>query len=97
MQVHFWGSPRKRGRPPKWQGKRAAELVEAVQRIKAERQKGVTDAIRILQMRQPDVWGSPGRGEKTNVTSLMARYYEALARIDVQKPNEIESKYEKSR
>ncbi|HZR76997.1 hypothetical protein [Bradyrhizobium sp.] len=84
MKIHFLGNPRKRGRPPKWQGKRAAELVQAVERIKAERQKGVADAVRILQIRQPDVWGSPGRGEKKNVASLVARYYEASAKIRAQ-------------
>jgi hypothetical protein len=84
MQILFFDSSRKRGRPPKWQGERAAELVQAVERIKAERQKGVADAVRILQIRQPDVWGSPGRGEQKNVASLVARYYEASAKIRAQ-------------
>lgn len=89
MKVHFWGNPRKRGRPPKWQGERAAELVQAVEGIKAERQKGVTDAIRILQMRQPDVWGTPSRGGKKTTASLVARYYEALGQVGAQPSTEI--------
>jgi len=94
MQVHYWGGgrPRKRGRPPKWRGGRAAELVQAVERIKAERQKGVTDTIRILQMRQPEVWGNPSRGGKKAVASLMARYYEALAQSRVQQSSDIEDR-----
>jgi hypothetical protein len=92
FQIHYWGGPRKRGRPPKWQGERAAELVQAVERIKAERQKGVTDAIRILKKRQPDVWGNPSRGGKKALASLVARYYEALAQVRVQQSNEIEDR-----
>lgn len=78
MQIHYWASPRKRGRPPKWKGKRSAQLVEAVKRILAERKKGVSDAVRILQKRQPDVWGGPSGRGNLNTASLVARYYEAI-------------------
>lgn len=78
MRVCYFDPTPRRGRPRKWEAGRETELVNAVDRIKAERRKGVADAIRVLQVRESDVWGFADRTDaKKRTASLQARYYEA--------------------
>lgn len=67
-------SARKRGRPKKWKGVDGVLLVKSVQRINAERKKGVADAVRIARNRKPE-WS------RYNSDTLESRYYEALELI----------------
>jgi hypothetical protein len=63
--------------------------VEAVNRLKAERQKGVADAIRVLQKRHPDIWGSGnGRDFDKRTATLQTRYYEMLRQLSPQDANQ---------
>lgn len=66
-------APRKRGRPPRWiKGDDAVNLVEVVELILSERNKGIRDAVRQAKKRYPEAW--PG----TTANSLVSRYYEAV-------------------
>jgi hypothetical protein len=80
MQILF--HRRQRGRPAKWKSARGTELVEVVNRVKAERRKGVADAIRVLMKRHPGKWGSGNASDvKKTAASLQSRYYEVLRQL----------------
>jgi hypothetical protein len=71
MQILF--HRRQRGRPAKWKSARGTELVEAVNRVKAERRKGVAHSGK---------WGSGNASDvKKTAASLQSRYYEALRQL----------------
>lgn len=63
------GSPPKRGPKGRREGTPSDhELLVALARVELERRKGTSDAIRILRIREPNVWG------RFSVKSLQHRY-----------------------
>src|SRR5262249_6817005 len=65
--------PRKPGRPRRWPP--AALVALWVNRIKDQRNRGVVDAIRVLQKRDPKTFG------EYSARTLQSRYYEGRKEI----------------
>ena len=67
-------APRKRGRPPTQEWKKfrnAKRLVEVIESIEVERNRGISDAARQAKRRYPNDW------PEISPKSLVSRYYEA--------------------
>jgi hypothetical protein len=67
--------PRKRGRPPIWQGDVGLELVIEIEKIRngvrRRRKPQVAVAVELLQEREPEKWG------RYDARELEKRYYDA--------------------
>jgi hypothetical protein len=81
-ELGLFDTPGKRGaKRSVWTDDEQRELVQKVDAINAERGRGIEDAIRILQRREPKYRKKDGNTESRKSNPLATRYYEAAGRL----------------